>query len=119
MPDTCAASSDLQPRVTCEIQSRVLFFFHTLEHFFTLSHSLPLQESHLNTRLLIAEIQANLARNKANKMVDKIQSYNNSGVLGMVTLKSPSGVLFRWFFPFVNKSPVSNLISAVFSLVGD
>ena len=53
-----------------------LFFLHTLEHFFTLSHSLPLQESHLNTGLLIAEIQANLARNKANKMVDKIQPYN-------------------------------------------
>ena len=47
-----------------------LFFLHTLEHFFTLSHSLPLQESHLNTGLLITEIQANLARNKANKMVD-------------------------------------------------
>ena len=47
-----------------------LFFLHTLEHFFTLSHSLSLQESHLNTGLLIAEIQANLARNKANKMVD-------------------------------------------------
>ena len=47
-----------------------LFFMHTLEHFFTLSHSLPLQKSHLNTRLLIAEIQVNLARNKANKMVD-------------------------------------------------
>ena len=53
-----------------------LFFLHTLEHFFTLSHSLPLQESHLNTRLLIAEIQANLAWNKTNKMVDKIQPYN-------------------------------------------
>ena len=48
-----------------------LFFLHTLEHFFTLSHSLPLQESHLNTRLLIFEIQANLARNKANEIVDK------------------------------------------------
>ena len=46
------------------------------KHFFTLSHSLPLQESHLNTGLLIAEIQANLAWNKANKMVDKIQPYN-------------------------------------------
>ena len=53
-----------------------LFFLHTLEHFFTLSHSLPLQESHLNTGLLIAEIQANLVRNKTNKMVDKIQPYN-------------------------------------------
>ena len=53
-----------------------LFFLHTLKHFFTLSHSLPLQESHLNTGLLIAEIQTNLAWNKANKMVDKIQPYN-------------------------------------------
>ena len=46
-----------------------LFFLHTLEHFLTLSHSLPLQQSHLNTGLLIAEIQANFARNKTNKMV--------------------------------------------------
>ena len=38
--------------------------------------TLPLQESHLNTGLLIAKIQANLAWNKANKMVDKIQPYN-------------------------------------------
>ena len=38
-----------------------LFFLHTIEHFFTLSHSLPLQKSHLNTGLLIAKIQANLA----------------------------------------------------------
>ena len=53
-----------------------LFFLRILEHFFTLSHSLPLQESHLNTGLLIVEIQANLARNKTNKMVDKIQPYN-------------------------------------------
>ena len=47
-----------------------LFFLHTLKLIFTLSHSLPLQEYHLNTGLLIAEIQANLARNKANKTVD-------------------------------------------------
>ena len=53
-----------------------LFFFHTLEHFFILSRSLPLHESHLSIGLLIVEIQANLARNKANKMVDKIQPYN-------------------------------------------
>ena len=37
---------------------------------FTLSHSLPLQQTHLNTGLLNAEIQVNLVRNKANKMVD-------------------------------------------------
>ena len=44
---------------------------------------------------------------------------DNSGLLGVVTLKSPGGVLPRWFFPFVNKSLVSNLFSAAFSLVGD
>ena len=38
--------------------------------FNTLSHSLPLQQTHLNIGLLIAEIQANLARNKSNKMID-------------------------------------------------
>ena len=57
-------------RTTQKIQSRVLVSLHNLEHFFTLSHILPLHDSYLNTRLLIAKIQANLARNKANKMVD-------------------------------------------------
>ena len=59
-----------KPRATREIQSRVLVSLHNLEHFFTLSHTLPLHDSHLNTGLLIAKIQANLAQNKANKMVD-------------------------------------------------
>ena len=36
----------------------------------TLSHTLPLHDSHLNTGFLSAKIQANLARNKANKTVD-------------------------------------------------
>ena len=64
------------PSVACSRKSPVrssresLFFLHTLELIFTLSHSLPLQESHLNTGLIIVEIQANLAQNKANKMVD-------------------------------------------------
>ena len=49
---------------------------HNLEQFFTLFHTLPLHDPHLNTGLLIAKIQANLAQNKANKMVDKIQPYN-------------------------------------------
>ena len=66
-----ACSRESPARSSC----KSLFFLHTLEHFFTLSHLLPLQESHLNTGLLIAEIQENLARNKANKMVDKIQPY--------------------------------------------
>ena len=70
-----ACSHESPARSSCES----LFFLHTLKHFFTLSHSLPLQESHLNTRLLIAEIQANLAQNKANKMIDKIQPYSMIG----------------------------------------
>ena len=65
-----------KPRATREIQLRVPASLYNLEHFFTLSHTLPLHDSHLNTGLLIAKIQANLARNKANKMVDKIQPYN-------------------------------------------
>ena len=64
-----------KPRVTRKIQSRVLASLHNLEHFFTLSHTLTLHDSHLNTGLLIAKLQANLARNKANKMVDKFQPY--------------------------------------------
>ena len=63
-------SSGLQPRATRGIQLRVPASLHNLEQFFTLSHTLPLHDSHLNTRLLIAKIQANLARNKVNKIVD-------------------------------------------------
>ena len=37
----------------------------------------------------------------------------------MVILNSPGGVLSRWFSPFVNKLPVSNLHSAAFNLVSD
>ena len=50
--------------------------FRSLEQFFTLSHTLPLHDSHLNTGLLIAKTQANLSGNKDNKMVNKIQPYN-------------------------------------------
>ena len=44
---------------------------------------------------------------------------DNSGFLGVVTLKSPGGVLPRWFSPFVNKSLESNLFSTAFSIIGD
>ena len=37
----------------------------------------------------------------------------------MVTLNSLGEVLPWWFSPFVNKSPVSNLFSTTFNLVGD
>ena len=76
---TCLAcvqhSGGLQPQATREIQPRVLAYLHNLEQFFTLSHTLSLHDSHLNIGLLIAKIQANLIRNKANKMIDKIQPY--------------------------------------------
>ena len=45
--------------------------------------------------------------------------FDNSGFSGVVTLNSLSGVLRRWFSPFVNKSPVSYLFSATFNLAGD
>ena len=64
-----------KPWATREIQSRVPNSLHNFEHFFTLSHTLSLHDSHLNTGLLVAKVQANLAPNKVNKMVDKIQSY--------------------------------------------
>ena len=64
-----------KPRATREIQSQVPVSLHNLKHFFTLSHTLPLHDSYLNIRLLIAKIQANLTQNKANNMVDKIQPY--------------------------------------------
>ena len=44
---------------------------------------------------------------------------DNSRLLRVVILKSLSGVLPYWFSPFVNKSLVSNLFFAAFSLVGD
>ena len=59
-----------KPWATREIQPRVPASLHNLKHFFTLSHTLPLHDSHLNTRLLIAILQENLTQNKTNKMVD-------------------------------------------------
>ena len=75
MLHTCANFGGLPIASHPRVQPRVSASLHNLKHFFTLSHSLPLHDSHLNTGLLIAKIQAILARNKANKMVDKIQSY--------------------------------------------
>uniref|UniRef100_A0A7N2KRQ7 Uncharacterized protein n=1 Tax=Quercus lobata TaxID=97700 RepID=A0A7N2KRQ7_QUELO len=54
------------PAVTRESQPASLCFSCTLLTIFTLSHSLPLHQTHLNTGLLNVELQANLARNKAN-----------------------------------------------------
>ena len=76
MLHTCANFGGLPIVSHPWVQPRVSISLHNLGHFFILSHSLPLHDSHLNTGLLIAKIQGNLARNKANKMVDKIQPYN-------------------------------------------
>ena len=50
--------------------ARMLLIAHTLE-FFTLSHTQPLHDFHLNTRFLIAKLQANLAQNKTNTWLNK------------------------------------------------
>ena len=73
---------------------------HNLKHFFTLSHTLPLYDSHLNTGLLIAKIQANLVRNKANKMVDKIQPYTltTSEKDALVALLTKFKEVFAWSY---------------------
>ena len=77
MLGTCATSGSLQAASHLRDPVRVPVSLHNLEHFFTFFHTLPLHDSYLNTELLIAKIQANLTRNKANKMVDKIQHYNH------------------------------------------
>ena len=59
-----------KPWATSEVQLQVPTTLHKLVHFFTLSHTLPLHDFHLNMGLLIAKIQANLAWNKTNKIVD-------------------------------------------------
>ena len=59
-----------QLRASHEIQSRGPSWGHTFELFFTLSHTLPLHDFHLNTGFLNVELHANLVQNKANKMVD-------------------------------------------------
>ena len=66
MLHTCATFGDLPVARS----SREALLECTLELFFTLSHTLPLQDSHLNTKFLNAELQENFARNKANKMVN-------------------------------------------------
>ena len=55
MLHTCASFGDL----SAASQSQGLAELHTLEPFFTLSHTLPLHDSHLNTRFLNVKLQAN------------------------------------------------------------
>ena len=62
----CASSGGLQAARS----SRVSLLHCTVLRISSHSHTLPLHDSHLNTGLLIAKLQTNLAHNKANIMVD-------------------------------------------------
>ena len=64
-----ACSARVQLLAACK--PRVPASLHILEHFFTLSHTLPLHDSHLNTGFLSAVLQVNLSRNKANTWLIK------------------------------------------------
>ena len=76
MLHTCASFGDLPAVSHSRDPVASPYRMHTSELFFTLSHTLPLHDSHLNTGFVNAELQENLSRNKANKMVDWIQPYN-------------------------------------------
>ena len=70
MLGTCATSSGLQAAsYSQDLVASPCYFAQTWAFFHTLSHT-TLTWFPLNTSLLIAKLQANLARNKANKMVD-------------------------------------------------
>ena len=100
MLHTCANFGGLPIASHPRVQPRVFASLHNLEHFFTLFHSLPLHDSHPNTGLLIAKIQANLAWIKANKMVDKIQPYK---------VKNLSAALQAKINTLVNKLEYTNI----------
>ena len=73
-----------QSRATHEIQSRVPALVHSLEHLFTLSHTLPLHDSYLNTGFLSAELQANWHGIKPTKWLIKFNLTSLNG--NMVSL---------------------------------
>ena len=60
-----------KPRASREIQPRVPASLHSLEYFFTLSHTLFLYDSHLNTGFLNAVLQPNFSWNKTNTWLIK------------------------------------------------
>ena len=60
-----------QLRATREIQSQVPASVHSLEDFFTLSHTLPLHDSHINIGFLSAELQENWHGIKSTKWLIK------------------------------------------------
>ena len=71
MLHTCASFGDLP--ATSQLRDLVArpCWVHILEHFFTLSHTLPLHDFHLNTGFLNVELQANWHRIKPTKWLIK------------------------------------------------
>ena len=82
----CSAREQLlaacKPRASREIQPWVPASLHNIEHFFTLSHTLPLHDSHLNTGFLNVVLQANLSRNKANRWLIKFNLTVGTSYMG-------------------------------------
>ena len=72
-----------------EIKPRVSVFLHTLEQSTLYLTHYPYNKTHLNTGLLNAEIQVNLAHNKANKMVNQIQPYSYYNMSIQITALPP------------------------------
>ena len=66
MLHTCASFGNLPAASQSRDPVTRPCWVHTLELFFTFSHTLPLHDFHLNKWFLNAELQANLAWNKAN-----------------------------------------------------
>ena len=64
---TRVLDSDKSP-LTSQLRDPIVscLLMHTLDQFFTHSHTQPLHYSHLNTGFLNVELQTNLAHNKAN-----------------------------------------------------
>ena len=81
MLHTCGILASCQSQVTSEKPPNA----HTHLNFFTLSHTQSLHNSHLNTGYLIAEIQANLARNKVNTWLNKFNLTSSNTSCSLVS----------------------------------
>ena len=88
-----------QSRDTRKIQLRVSASMHNLEHFFTLSHTLPLHDSHLNTWFLSAELQENWHGIKPTKWLIKfnLTVHYPSNFKSCILKLHQTLILFFWF----------------------
>ena len=90
MLHTCATLVTYQSR---DPVSRLLWL-HTSWVFFTFSHTLSLHKSYLYTGYLIAKLQANLSRNKANTWLNKFNLTKNIDAI----MKTSYIDQKKWFF---------------------